>query len=227
MGGIGVLGEVYDRDGEESETLRVRRGWARMLGLEEVERLGQVLAALKMVSRVSGEDAAVRLEVVLEGLPAGSREVYRRFVGTLMASGSDQGTEAVSNPPREARSIGAVKMPGAREQHLHFFNLTKLPGDARVSTVCHGRRLFVCRTACSPGYNFGLCPAQTQDGDRVALFVGSDVLHVIRPLDVSDGETIYGLVGEAYVHNWMGGQLLEEMHVPGSPGLQLANIKLR
>ena len=111
VGKVGMLGEVYDRDAEESEVLRVRRGWARMLGLEAQEKLAQVLTALKLASRMSGEEAA-RLNAVLDKLSAGQRGVYRRFLGTLLASGSDEGTKAVSDPPAEARSLGTVQMPG-------------------------------------------------------------------------------------------------------------------
>jgi hypothetical protein len=87
--------------------------------------------------------------------------------------------------------------------------------------------MFVCELE-NRGRNFGLCPGNTREGDLVALFLGSDVLHVIRQVDVVDGQRVFGLVGEAYVHDWMNGELLDKVRVPGCPDVWNANImKLR
>jgi hypothetical protein len=41
------------------------------------------------------------------------------------------------------------------------------------------------------------------------VFAGAKMLHVIRMLDEKDkqGNHVFGLVGEAYVHTWMSGQV--------------------
>jgi len=149
-------------------------------------------------------------------------------VGTVMASGTDEGTQRLMYPPAEAKVVGLAKMLGGGKRSRHFTHPMQLNVEGRVSTVCHGRRLFVCDTAGGEGQNFGLCPSNTQEGDFVALLLGSNVLHIIRQLEIVDGQPVFGLVGEAYVHNWMDGQLLGRMKVPGDPELLKVNtIKLR
>ncbi|KAG7284278.1 hypothetical protein NEMBOFW57_010644 [Staphylotrichum longicolle] len=224
----GGLGEVYDQDVEREERWAVRRRWAEMLGFGEVEKLAQVLMALRMNGQMGDEEAEERLEGVLGKLPAGARAVYSRFEGTVMASATDEGTQRLLYPPADAKVSGLAKMLGGGKRPRHFTHPMQLNVEGRVSTVCHGRRLFVCDKAGGSGQNFGLCPSKTQEGDFVALLVGSNVLHIIRQLEIVDGLPVFGLVGEAYVHNWMDGQLLNRVKVPGYPELLKVNtITLR
>ena len=202
-----------------------------MLGLGEVEKLRQVLMALKLMRQISDEEADARLQHALDQLPATQGELYRRFVGTLLASSSDKATTALSHPPAEAKSAVMAKMLSTGKRGCHYFHQEKQHGDSRGMTVCHGRRLFVCTTGGSPeDWNFGLCPENAREGDRVALLVGSNVLHIIREPDADDAtpDFFVRLVGEAYVHNWMDGQLLGRTELPGLPGVRrLTVIKLR
>lgn len=224
----GGLGEVYDQDVEREERWAVRRRWAEMLGFGEVEKLAQVLMALRINGKMGDEEAEERLEGVLGKLPAGARAAYRRFEGTVMASATDEGTQRLLFPPAEAKVAGLAKMLGGGKRPRHFTHPMQLNVEGRVNTVCHGRRLFVCDKAGGSGQNFGLCPSKTQEGDFVALLVGSNVLHIIRQLEIVDGLPVFGLVGEAYVHNWMDGQLLDRVKVPGYPELLKVNtITLR
>jgi len=48
--------------------------------------------------------------------------------------------------------------------------------------------------------NFGLCPSDAEVGNMLVLFSGPDTLHVIRKVAEEKGESVFGLVGEAYVH---------------------------
>jgi hypothetical protein len=182
--------------------------------------------AMKLTRLMSDEDADAKLRAVLDALPATLAERYRRFVGTILASVSDEGTKSLSQPPAEAKSAVTAQMLSAGKRGYHYFNEAKTHESGRGMAVCHGRRLFGCAKGAGPeDWNFGLCPADTQEGDLVALVLGSNVLHVIRELEVDGGTPhVFGLVGEAYVHSWMDGQALERSQVPGDPGLRRLNI---
>ncbi len=227
VGRVRAVGEVYDRDGEESRMFKVRREWAGMVGLEKLEEMREVLLGLRLQRRLSDEQADAALERMLGRLTAEQRARYQRFVGTLLASGSDTATAALQHPVAAAGTAAMAQMLRAGKQSEHFFNLEKMHEAGRVSTVCHGRRMCVFDTDDSPGYNFGLCPADTQNGDWVALISGSPVLYIIRALGIADAGSVFGMVGEAYVHNWMNGQLLEKIQVPDSGEKRLGIIRLR
>ena len=227
LGRIRGLAEVFDRDVTKGETLALRRRWAEVLGVGELEKLNQVLTGLRLTKGISDEEADSRLEEVLNKLPQKVRKLYGQFVGTLMASVSEAGTDQLIHPKVGAKSLALTQMLGGGDRPRHFSHPWELHVDGRIANVCHGRRMFVCGLGDS-GRNFGVCPGNTREGDLIALFLGSNVFHIIRPVGVVDGQRVFGLVGEAYVHDWMDGQLLETMRVPGCPdSWEMHMIKLR
>jgi hypothetical protein len=68
--------------------------------------------------------------------------------------------------------------------------------------VALGRRLFKTEQ----GY-LGLGPKDTQEGDQVWLICDARVLFVLRP---ASAPNTFTLVGEAYIHDFMDGELLEK-----------------
>jgi hypothetical protein len=73
--------------------------------------------------------------------------------------------------------------------------------------ACYQTRSFVVTTK---GY-MAMVPETSVEGDTVALFCGSPTLVILR--DVTEGERIEArLVGEAYVHGLMEGQLKDRQH---------------
>lgn len=77
----------------------------------------------------------------------------------------------------------------------------------RISDVCHGRRFFICDNG--KGHKkFGLAPRAALVGDSVALFLGANLLYIIRQTSTVNESPTYGLVGDAYVHGWMSNELL-------------------
>jgi hypothetical protein len=66
--------------------------------LGEVARCNQVLNGLRLVGGISDEEADGRLEGVLEKLGPEGRDPHRRFVGTVLASLSEAGTEQLVDP---------------------------------------------------------------------------------------------------------------------------------
>ncbi|KAK5103512.1 hypothetical protein LTS08_002927 [Lithohypha guttulata] len=71
-----------------------------------------------------------------------------------------------------------------------------------LSLGCKGRCFFVTRT----GY-YGLGPWVLQPGDECWLFEGARVLYVLRKVQ---GEGAYRILGEAYVHGSMEGEIVKE-----------------
>jgi Heterokaryon incompatibility protein (HET) len=71
----------------------------------------------------------------------------------------------------------------------------------RLLRALHSRRSFISST----GY-VGLCPHQSRPGDQICIFFGSKIPYIVRPL--SGG--FFELIGEAYVHDIMQGELSHE-----------------
>ncbi|KAI1331322.1 heterokaryon incompatibility protein-domain-containing protein [Xylariaceae sp. FL0255] len=69
-----------------------------------------------------------------------------------------------------------------------------------IKCMSTGRRIFTT----AQGY-IGLGPAAANVGDKVCVFLGGRMLHVMRPID--DGNFEY--VGECYVHGMMDGEALQ------------------
>ena len=65
------------------------------------------------------------------------------------------------------------------------------------------RRFFVSEA----GF-MGLAPASTQKGDQLWFLSGAEVPFILRPKMVEDGVKCFELVGEAYVHGLMSGEIL-------------------
>ncbi|KAI8716377.1 HET domain-containing protein [Fusarium sp. LHS14.1] len=64
----------------------------------------------------------------------------------------------------------------------------------------HGRRAFLTST----GY-VGVGPLDTRVGDEVCVFIGGNAAYLVRP----EENELYSLIGEAYVHGVMYGELLK------------------
>ncbi|TKA64802.1 hypothetical protein B0A55_10109 [Friedmanniomyces simplex] len=75
------------------------------------------------------------------------------------------------------------------------------------------RTLFVTASG-----SIGLAPPSSKDGDQVWFVSGAKVPFILRP--VEDGRH-YRLIGEAYVHGYMHGEVLEEMQDRGFQEIML------
>lgn len=54
----------------------------------------------------------------------------------------------------------------------------------------------------------GLGPANVESGDKIVVFYGSRVPHLLRRVEGPGGEMVYRLVGDAYVHGIMHGEFM-------------------
>ncbi|KAK5656924.1 hypothetical protein OQA88_3446 [Cercophora sp. LCS_1] len=210
---IMYLGDVFDRDLAEFDRHNTRREWATMLGVERIDKAHQVLSRLRRVGLLTAADASDRFTAYATDHAIDEAVIDRHssFLGTLLASASDQGTQHLANQGPEYDDAVTANVPGrcpaVRDSRNSFEN--------RILEVCHGRRLFISgwghhRTRGHVEPNFGLCPADTQAGDLVVALYGSSTPQVIRKIGDDEEGNVYQLVGEAYVHSWMQGQMIPE-----------------
>jgi hypothetical protein len=70
------------------------------------------------------------------------------------------------------------------------------------------RRMSALRPFLSAAGRVGLAPPTVQAGDRVCIFLGGRVPYIIRPC--ADKPATFNIVGEAYVHGIMYGEVFED-----------------
>ena len=200
-----------------------------MVGVESTERVGQRLLGLLNEGRISHTKLVDCFKNYLRHLPI-LYIMYREFHAVLLASVCRAGAELLQSLPQEALPpTTAHTLPnGQRAENLGTPEYIFLSN--RMSEVCHGRRFFVCDTGMGV-IKFGLAPRAAQVGDEVVLFLGAKFLYIIRKTDTDNGLPTYGLVGEAYVHGWMNGELLMGGRVsadgPTTLRLRCVDIRLR
>jgi hypothetical protein len=91
--------------------------------------------------------------------------------------------------------------------YFHLEKYSAMETYFMQALACYQTRSFVVTTK---GY-MAMVPETSVEGDTVALFCGSPTLVILR--DVTEGERIEArLVGEAYVHGLMEGQLKDRQH---------------
>ncbi len=89
----------------------------------------------------------------------------------------------------------------------------------RVQEVIWNRRFFLLPDRQDRvGYRFGIAPTDAQIDDIVCVLLGCSVPVVLRPLDASNMRKGYVVVGEAYLHGVMDGEVL------GFAGYRAENI---
>ena len=76
--------------------------------------------------------------------------------------------------------------------------------DQAVKEVMADRRLFF-----TEGGNIGLGPKSLKEGDEVWLLEGAQIPFILKPIPRVEGEVCRALVGEAYLHGWMHGEMLD------------------
>jgi hypothetical protein len=228
VGRIERIGDVYDRDADHADCQAVWAKWADMVGVGSAERVAQRLVGLVNEGRISETELFARFKNYLRHRPV-EDVVHREFEAALLASVCRAGVELLHSKPQEELppTTGHTLPNGQRAEDRGTPKHTFLMN--RMSEVCHGRRFFVCDTR-KGVKKFGLAPRAAQVGDEVALFLGAKLLYIIRETGTVDGLPTYGLVGDAYVHGWMSGELLMGSRVsadgPTMP-LRCVDIRLR
>ena len=79
----------------------------------------------------------------------------------------------------------------------------------RVQEVTWNRRFFIPSDEIDAiDYRFGIAPTDAKVGDIVCILLGCSVPVVLSPVDGSNHPERYRLIGEAYLHDVMNGELL-------------------
>ncbi|KAF1809644.1 HET-domain-containing protein [Eremomyces bilateralis CBS 781.70] len=82
---------------------------------------------------------------------------------------------------------------------------TSYSAQTALQCATYGRRMFYTKK----GF-MSLGPAICEVGDRVCLFLGGQLLYIIRP----NGDGTHSFVGEAYVHGLMDGEAMDRERFP-------------
>jgi hypothetical protein len=151
---------------------------------DEILSLKELMEKLRWTDELSCVYEDDWAEPFCRTLCAGSTQLRDdiRVHAIILASSLDQGTWL--------RMRGNHSRKGY-EDTMTYWN--------EVSAFCLGRSLVITEK----GY-YGLAPRLTQPGDKCCLLLGADVPFILRPHGT---ETSFRLLGEAYVHGIMEGQV--------------------
>ena len=84
----------------------------------------------------------------------------------------------------------------------------------RVQEVIWNRRFFLLSNKSDDvGYRFGIAPTDAKVGDIVCVLLGCSVPVVLSPITPANASNGYRLVGEAYLHGVMDGEVLRMNHL--------------
>jgi len=134
--------------------------------------------------------------IVKRGIPDSFHFLYQTLLDPMGQASKYQSSRNVFNPPNLAEAHEF------ETEEIQCFNLS-------IHQALKNRCFFTT----SSGY-IGLGPRDTRCGDYVAIFLGGNM-----PFVVKDESTHHSLVGEAYVHGIMDGELmmslveLQEFHI--------------
>ena len=203
---IEKIGDVYDRTSNAADVEAVRTKWADMVGAGSAERMAQRLIALVNEGRISEIELFALFKHYLQLAPF-ERVAYEEFQAVMLASVDKAGVELLQNPPQDKLTpTTGHTLPNGRRVEDRGTPIQNFIMN-RPNEVCHGRRLFVCDNG--KGHKkLGLAPRAAQVGDSVALFLGANLLYIIRETGTVNESPAYRLVGDAYVHSWMSSELL-------------------
>uniref|UniRef100_A0A8H7K1W5 Heterokaryon incompatibility domain-containing protein n=1 Tax=Bionectria ochroleuca TaxID=29856 RepID=A0A8H7K1W5_BIOOC len=205
---IEAVGEAYDSnydndnvdDPERLYERFIQTKWAKLLGVDDVFNDGNILWDAAQRGAISQEENRARFLELLSR----DKHKMRRFLEfsiTLMACGSTYGD-----------LINATTVLDGNQTFVPSFaphmvwpqstNDKKYAG--RVRNACHQRSIFTCKGEAM----FGLGPANAEPGDVVTMFLGADLLYVLRQVGEHAGLPTFKLVGEAYCISHMNGEAI-------------------
>ncbi|VUC31535.1 unnamed protein product [Clonostachys rosea] len=210
---IEAVGEVYDNthdnseDSEHSYERSIHTKWAKLLGIDDVFVDGNILWDATKRGVISQEEYHTRFL----GLLLRDKNKMHRFLNlsiTLMACGSTYGDLLNATTVRDGNQ---TFLPSFAPHMVWPQSTNDKKQAGRTRNACHRRSIFTCQG----GDMFGLGPGNAEPGDVVTVFLGADLLYVLRQVGEHDGLPTFKLVGEAYCISLMNGQAT---NVPGAGG---------
>lgn len=210
---IEAVGEVYDNSHDNVDNPEglyersIHTKWAKLLGVDDVFNEGNKLWDAAQRGAMSQEENRF-LFLQLLSRDKNKMRRFLEFTITLMACGSTYGD-----------LINATTVLDGNQTFVPSFaphmvwpqstNDKKYAG--RVRNACHRRSIFTCKGEAM----FGLGPGNAEPGDVVTVFLGADLLYVLRQVGEHAGLPTYKLVGEAYCISHVNG---EAINVPRAGG---------
>ena len=79
----------------------------------------------------------------------------------------------------------------------------------RVQEVIWDKRFFTLANADELSYHFGIAPSRAKVGDLIVILLGCRVPVVLSPINKDDPRCGFRLIGEAYLHGMMDGEVLD------------------
>jgi hypothetical protein len=132
-------------------------------------------------------------------------EVFKR---TLIANRDRQG--GLASLDTTQRCYNGWEILLRRRVYLSFFDKERSTGDEWLyfhpTMAARGRVIMLT----SGGY-IGLVPYGTREGDIIGILLGGGAPVVLRPAGCDLHGLQYKLIGEAYVHGWMDGEMVREV----------------
>jgi hypothetical protein len=89
--------------------------------------------------------------------------------------------------------------------------ISKTTSKLASSYAMNTRKYGHCRLAATKRNGFALVPQFAQKGDVACVFLGMATPFILRPAAKQNGAKYYHLVGEAYMHGRMQGELIDEL----------------
>ncbi|KAI0023450.1 hypothetical protein F4780DRAFT_81371 [Xylariomycetidae sp. FL0641] len=149
----------------------------------------------------------------LSELEAMSQETYgndrsAQLEAVFRTAVADQDRRDAEKKPRLSKNsidkillkLGGMKLQDATKESLEKLELVEYHGEMKL--LGSGRRPFSIRD----GKQIGLAPRQTQPGDVVYIIAGAVVPFIFR----RGGDEQLRMIGEAYVHSIMDGEVMKE-----------------
>lgn len=154
-------------------------------------------------------------------------DILEAFILTLLCSRKDQMRRTVATsvgdiphlledfaaywrafePTFESLPSRSTLYESRRELEVLSTKRSAIEFGKRLMWTCDSRRLLTTKNQ-----SLGLFPKHAQAGDLVAVFFGSSVPDVVRPIEPSlSTVTTCHLIGECYVHGRMDGSVAEDM----------------
>ncbi|CAG9984233.1 unnamed protein product [Clonostachys byssicola] len=212
---IEAVGEAYDSnydndnvdDPERLYERSIHTKWAKLLGVDDVFNKGNILWDAAQRGAISKQENQARFLQLLSR----DKEKGRRFVEfaiTLMACGSTYGDLINATTVLDGNQTFVPSFA----PHMVWPQSTNDKKQAgRIRNACHRRSMFTCKGEAM----FGLGPGNAKPGDVLTVFLGADLLYVLRPVSEHAGLATFKLVGEAYCISLMNG---EAINIPRAGG---------
>ena len=141
-----------------------------------------------------------------------SNDIPEKFWRTLVADRTSDGWEA---PVAYSEALSWAIERQSVNGDIHTAELIRRGKPPfmveflkRVQEVIWDKRFFTLANADELSYHLGIAPSRTETGDLIVILLGCRVPVVLSPVNKDDYRCGFRLIGEAYLHGMMNGEVL-------------------